>query len=267
MWVVAFDPDTGDAVAAASGRRTRTFSMVTGVVEVDGRAVDGQHRRPVPGWSTSPRPRSDRCHRLVPATRACNSASGIKPLTCRFKPSEPPRSTKEVRTARLAPRLRPDTGKSNIMKNLTLTTTAAAALSAAVLGLAAPAVAAPSGAGDAQQTIAQLEDQGNRVIVNRQSSSPAERRQRRRHPPGIPDPGIHLGPAARRPHPRNRRPRHLRRRQVTPTPQRGAPNGGAPFGMLGPRSTPELWKAVSGLRPRPLVSISARACRADLPRR
>ena len=58
------------------------------------------------------------------------------------------------------------------MKNITLAATAAAALSAAVLGLAAPAAAAPSGTGDAQQTIAQLEDQGNRVIVNRQSSSP-----------------------------------------------------------------------------------------------
>jgi hypothetical protein len=44
-------------------------------------------------------------------------------------------------------------------------------LSAAVLGLAAPAVAAPSGA-DAQQTISQLEAQGNRVIVNRQSGAP-----------------------------------------------------------------------------------------------
>ena len=58
------------------------------------------------------------------------------------------------------------------MKTSTITLTAAAALSAAVLGLAAPAAAAPTGAGDAQQTIAQLEDQGNRVIVNRQSSTP-----------------------------------------------------------------------------------------------
>ena len=58
------------------------------------------------------------------------------------------------------------------MKNITLAATAAAALSAAVLGLAAPAAAAPSGTGDAQQTIAQLENQGNRVIVNRQSSAP-----------------------------------------------------------------------------------------------
>ena len=54
----------------------------------------------------------------------------------------------------------------------TITAAAAAGLSAAVLGLAAPAVAAPSGSGDAQQTVSQLEAQGNRVIVNRQSSAP-----------------------------------------------------------------------------------------------
>ena len=54
----------------------------------------------------------------------------------------------------------------------TITAAAAAGLSAAVLGLAAPAVAAPSGSGDAQQTVSQLEEQGNRVIVNRQSSAP-----------------------------------------------------------------------------------------------
>ena len=58
------------------------------------------------------------------------------------------------------------------MKNITIATVAAAGLSAAVLGLAAPAVAAPSGSGDAQQTVSQLEEQGNRVIVNRQSSAP-----------------------------------------------------------------------------------------------
>ena len=61
------------------------------------------------------------------------------------------------------------------MKNITtatITAAAGAALSAAVLGLAAPAVAAPSGSSDAEQTVSQLEDQGNRVIVNRESSAP-----------------------------------------------------------------------------------------------
>jgi hypothetical protein len=57
------------------------------------------------------------------------------------------------------------------MKNFALATTAAAALSAAFLGLAAPALAAPSG-GDAQATIAELESQGNRVIVHKLSDSP-----------------------------------------------------------------------------------------------
>lgn len=58
------------------------------------------------------------------------------------------------------------------MKHLTIATAAAAALSAAVLGLAAPAVAAPSGDDSAQHTITELEAMGNRVIVNRLSSAP-----------------------------------------------------------------------------------------------
>ena len=57
------------------------------------------------------------------------------------------------------------------MNKLSITTAIAAGLSAAVLGLAAPADAAPSG-GSAQQTISQLEAQGHRVIVKRQGSTP-----------------------------------------------------------------------------------------------
>ena len=57
------------------------------------------------------------------------------------------------------------------MKSIPLATAAAAGLTAAVLGLAAPAAAAPSGS-DAQQTISQLEADGNRVIVNRLSDTP-----------------------------------------------------------------------------------------------
>ena len=56
----------------------------------------------------------------------------------------------------------------------TITTAAAAALTAGVLGLAAPAVAAPSGAGSAADTISALEAQGHRVIVTRQSSAPLD---------------------------------------------------------------------------------------------
>ena len=57
------------------------------------------------------------------------------------------------------------------MKSITVATAAAAGLTAAVLGLAAPAAAAPSGS-DAQQTISQLDADGNRVIVNRLSDTP-----------------------------------------------------------------------------------------------
>ncbi len=57
------------------------------------------------------------------------------------------------------------------MKNV-IVAAVAAGLSAAVLGLAAPAIAAPAGADNAAQAISQLEDQGNRVIVTRQSSTP-----------------------------------------------------------------------------------------------
>jgi hypothetical protein len=58
------------------------------------------------------------------------------------------------------------------MKNLTIATTAAAILTAGFFGLAAPALAAPTGNGDAQATISSLEAQGNRVIVNRLSDAP-----------------------------------------------------------------------------------------------
>ena len=58
------------------------------------------------------------------------------------------------------------------MKNITIATATAAALSAAVLALSAPAIAAPTGADNAQQRISALEAQGNRVIVNRESGAP-----------------------------------------------------------------------------------------------
>ncbi|WP_264036643.1 hypothetical protein [Mycolicibacterium tokaiense] len=53
------------------------------------------------------------------------------------------------------------------MKNLTAATLIGTALTAATLGLAAPALAAPTGAGNAQDTISSLQDQGYKVIVNR----------------------------------------------------------------------------------------------------
>ena len=57
------------------------------------------------------------------------------------------------------------------MKNLTIATAITAGLSASVFGLAAPALAAPTG-GNADATISRLEAQGNRVVVNRLSDAP-----------------------------------------------------------------------------------------------
>lgn len=50
----------------------------------------------------------------------------------------------------------------------------ASGLAAAVIGLAAPAQAAPTGPGSAQQTISQLEADGYTVIVNRLGSTPLD---------------------------------------------------------------------------------------------
>ena len=58
------------------------------------------------------------------------------------------------------------------MKKFGFATVTAAALTAGFLGLAAPALAAPTGAGNAQDTISSLENQGYKVIVNRLSASP-----------------------------------------------------------------------------------------------
>ena len=58
------------------------------------------------------------------------------------------------------------------MKKFGFATVAASALTAGFLGLAAPAMAAPTGAGNAQDTISSLQDQGYKVIVNRLSNAP-----------------------------------------------------------------------------------------------
>lgn len=60
------------------------------------------------------------------------------------------------------------------MKKFGVTTTLVAGLTAATIGLAAPAFAAPTGAGDAQQTIDVLRAQGYTVIVNRLGTAPLE---------------------------------------------------------------------------------------------
>jgi hypothetical protein len=57
-------------------------------------------------------------------------------------------------------------------KSATFTTVLAGGLTAAVLGLAAPAGAAPTGPGNAQDTINQLQAQGYNVIINHVGSTP-----------------------------------------------------------------------------------------------
>lgn len=60
------------------------------------------------------------------------------------------------------------------MKKFGFATVAASALTAAFLGLAAPALAAPTGPGNAQDTISKLEAQGYQVVVNRLGNAPLE---------------------------------------------------------------------------------------------
>ncbi|ORA59397.1 hypothetical protein BST23_24510 [Mycolicibacterium elephantis] len=56
----------------------------------------------------------------------------------------------------------------------TAATVAASALTAELIGLSAPAQAAPSGTGNAQETISQLESEGYNVIVNRIGNAPLD---------------------------------------------------------------------------------------------
>jgi hypothetical protein len=58
------------------------------------------------------------------------------------------------------------------MKRFVIATAGASALTAALVGLAAPAVAAPSANTNAQATITSLEEQGFHVVVNRLSERP-----------------------------------------------------------------------------------------------
>lgn len=60
------------------------------------------------------------------------------------------------------------------MKIIGISTVIAGGLAAAVIGLAAPAGAAPAGPGSAEQTISQLQAQGYTVIVNHVGSTPLD---------------------------------------------------------------------------------------------
>jgi hypothetical protein len=60
------------------------------------------------------------------------------------------------------------------MKKFGYATVLAGGLAAAVIGLASSAVAAPSGPGNAQDTITSLQQQGYNVIVNRIGDTPLD---------------------------------------------------------------------------------------------
>jgi hypothetical protein len=61
------------------------------------------------------------------------------------------------------------------MKKFGVTTTVVTGLAAAIIGLAAPAAAAPTGPGNAQQTVSELQAQGYTVIVNRLGTAPLDK--------------------------------------------------------------------------------------------
>src|SRR5690349_22029464 len=58
------------------------------------------------------------------------------------------------------------------MKTIGIATLIGTAATAAALGLAGPATAAPTTPGNAQDTISSLQDQGYKVTINRLSDSP-----------------------------------------------------------------------------------------------
>lgn len=60
------------------------------------------------------------------------------------------------------------------MKKFGFAATVVSGLAAALIGLAAPAAAAPTGNDNAQQTIGQLRAQGYTVIVNRLGNTPLD---------------------------------------------------------------------------------------------
>ncbi len=60
------------------------------------------------------------------------------------------------------------------MKKFGFAATVVSGVAAAIIGLAAPAAAAPAGPGNAQQIISELQAKGYTVIVNRIGTAPLE---------------------------------------------------------------------------------------------
>jgi hypothetical protein len=92
----------------------------------------------------------------VIAATAAAYGTGIKPLTSWFKKS---RRKKEQDVK---------------MNKFGFAAAVVSGVAAAIIGLAAPAAAAPTGPGSAQQTISELQAQGYTVIVNRIGAAPLD---------------------------------------------------------------------------------------------
>src|SRR4051794_26674228 len=112
-------------------------------------------------------------NRFITAKSRLNAANGIKAVILwvyQGSCSEPNRDT--YATARTKEEARKEEGTQ--MKKFGFATVLAGGLTAAVLGLAAPAGAAPTGPGNAQDTINQLQADGYNVIVNRIGATPLD---------------------------------------------------------------------------------------------
>jgi hypothetical protein len=108
---------------------------------------------------------STQVNRFITANRRSNSASGTKS-------GDLDRSTNQLQ--RLETTTEDEKKKAPTMKKFGFATVLAGGMTAAVLGMAAPAGAAPTGPGNAQDTINQLKADGYNVIVNRVGAAPLD---------------------------------------------------------------------------------------------
>jgi hypothetical protein len=103
---------------------------------------------------------------LISANRQPITANGIKPVE---------HSVSQVRPARQAQPAGTGTTEEDLaMHKFGFATLLTSTLAAAVIGLTTPAQAAPSGVGNAEQTISQLQAQGYTVIVNHIGNRPLD---------------------------------------------------------------------------------------------
>src|SRR5829696_153547 len=114
-----------------------------------------------------------RVNTFISANRRANPANGIKAVILVVQEdscaaSEPRHLCHGSKQKKKHERRR------HTMKKFGFATVLAGGLTAAVLGLAAPAGAAPTGPGNAQDTINQLQADGYNVIVNRIGTTPLD---------------------------------------------------------------------------------------------